>query len=868
MVTAEGLVKVLDFGLAKLFEPSPDAVAHDATTQFARTLTLEGAVAGTPGYMSPEQIRGAALDHRTDIFSLGLVLFEMVTGEKAFAGASSADVQSAILRDDPVGIDEIRPEVPRHLDRIVRQCLDKDPRRRPQTALDLKNQLTGLQKELESARILEKASRSATLRRSGPATFGRSWVGASLLFVGLTTGVLLLRPWEPRSDEPSRDATGAVAVSERAALAVLPFRNLTDDPDLAWLRTGIPEMLVTSLSQATQLQVLSSGATHQILADLEVAEQPVWSAALVETIGEQADVTYVLRGSFGRVGNAYRIDAEIVDPATMSVVMSLDTVGEGNASLFTMVDGLSRDVLGRLDPVTSPAPDAERRLAQVTTASVEALRFYTEGRRLQDQIKREESVAMFDQAVALDPGFAMAWHALSTTYLNLGDEMRAKEYAQRAFEHSARAPARERDFIQGRFLSLDWATYGQAIDALQRTVTRYPDHGNARNILANRMAAFDDYARAIPQLETLIAADPGYGGNAWLLSTLYAAEGRFEDARSVLSSFLQRNPDNWYGHLLSGWHSLRQGRTDNALAALARADGLRPGTNEVLESRWAAYVQSDRWSEAEAAARAQAGSTDPYYQWAGNVYLARTALYRGRSEEALGALAESWAAFENAGALAGLSHAWAADLRLLLGEPEHALAEAAAAQQAGEGQWPELRGLFLAGVASDALGRAEEADGALEELERRSAAYPNAVENRQVLHLDGRLALARGSADEALERLVLSAALLPPHGLYSVDRHRLLPDHAPVWFSLASALRAAGRDEEAGGWLEQIVHRRVESRNHPVRYGRALYQLAEIQDGLGHEDEALELYQRFVDLWGDGDLDRQHVAAARARLGV
>jgi len=133
---------------------------------------------------------------------------------------------------------------------------------------------------------------------------------------------------------------------------------------------------------------------------------------------------------------------------------------------------------------------------------------------------------MFEKALELDPGFAMALNALDIVHLNLGEEAQAREYARRAFENSARASSRERYFIQGRYLSLDWATYGQANNAFQRTVDRYPSHRRARNLLANRLTAVDDYAAAIPHVERLVEEDRAYGGNIWLLSTLYAAEGR------------------------------------------------------------------------------------------------------------------------------------------------------------------------------------------------------------------------------------------------------------------------------------------------------------------------------------------------------
>lgn len=868
MVTPTGVVKVLDFGLARIFESRGHGDDRSAVTETeSRALTRIGAVAGTPGYMSPEQIRGIPVDHRTDIFSLGLLLYEMSTGNKAFSGTSRADIQSATLRDDPVDVGSVRAELPRHLSRVISQCLEKQPELRPQTAIDLRNQLHGLRKELESDRILDKASRTDI--RPAPQPGGWSgWTVGLVASLALVVGTgLVLRPWDQTGESRVPTTTAATsAVETPTAIAAMPFHNLADDPDLEWLRSGIPQLLVTALSQRPNLDVMQSGATSRLLSELRFEESPAPSAESIRLFGQRAGVGQVLLGSFTRRGDSLRVTVELVDAGTGRAVASRDAEGEGDASLFATIDLLSEGILADIGVSTDADVEDAQDLHEVTTTSVEALRYYVEGEELRVQIKRRESIAMFEQAVALDPGFAMALNALDMVHLNLGDQARAREYARRAFENSARASSRERYLIQGRYLSLDWATYGQAIDAFQRTVDRYPSHGQARNLLANRLAGVGDYAAAVPHLERLVEEDGAYGGNTWLLSTLYAAEGRYEEAQAIISDFRGRNPGDWYGHLLGGLLSLRQGRLDDALAALDIVDGLRPGTNEVLELRWATYIQGDRWPEAETAARSQADSTDPYYQWAGNVYLARTALYRGRSDVALAALAESTAPFAEPGPLAGLSHAWASDLRLLRGEAEEALREATAAQEGGRAQWPELRGLFFGGLAAEALGRKEEADRALAELDRRGAVFFNVVESRQSLHLGAEVALARGATDDALERLTRAAALLPPHGVGFIDQYRMLPDHVPIWFSLAEALRADGRDSDAAGWLEQIVERRVESRNYPVRYARSLFQLADIEDAAGNEQQALALYRRFVDLWADGDLDRDQVAAARARI--
>jgi len=387
MITATGVVKVLDFDLARILEnPAQDGDRDAVTATESRALTRVGAVAGTPGYMSPEQIRGVPVDHRTDIFSLGLVLYEMATGSRTFSGPSRADIQSATLRDDPTDIASVRAELPRHLSRIVSQCLEKPPELRPQTAVDLRNQLYGLRKELESDRILGKASRTDLPPQRQPIQWSGWMVGLVAALAVVVGAGLVLRPWDQVAESRLPTATVATAaVDAPMAIAVIPFRNLTDDPDLEWLRSDIPQLLVTALSQRPSLDVMDSGATRRLLAELDIAETPDPPAEQLQSFAQRAGVAQVLRGSFSRLGDSLRVNVEVLNGGTGRVVTSSEAEGEGDASLFATIDLLSEEVLAGMGVSTAADVEAAQDLNEVTTASVEALRYYTEGSELRVQ---------------------------------------------------------------------------------------------------------------------------------------------------------------------------------------------------------------------------------------------------------------------------------------------------------------------------------------------------------------------------------------------------------------------------------------------------------------------------------------------------
>jgi serine/threonine protein kinase/tetratricopeptide (TPR) repeat protein len=263
MVTDEGRVKVLDFGLAK--DVGAETVRDATLTSASRT--QPGTVMGTPAYMSPEQVSGRTLDHRTDIFSLGVVLHEMATGHRPFEGNSSAELASAILRDAPPSVTELRPDLPGDLARVIRRCLEKDPRHRVQTARDVSNEF----------RDLRRASQATPVRTTVPT----------------------LR------SVPAPDS-GSARVAEGFWVAVLPFKYTGVNADLTALTEGLTEEIITGLSRFSYLRVIARGSTARYSSE----------SGDVRAIGKDLGARYVMEGSLRQAGSKVRIAAQLVDATT------------------------------------------------------------------------------------------------------------------------------------------------------------------------------------------------------------------------------------------------------------------------------------------------------------------------------------------------------------------------------------------------------------------------------------------------------------------------------------------------------------------------------------------------------------------------
>ncbi|MCP4656703.1 MAG: protein kinase [bacterium] len=845
MVSTDGRLKVLDFGLAKHRAPP----ASGEETGSTRTLTVEGHLLGTLPYMSPEQLQGQPVDPRADIFSFGVILYEMATGRRPFRGNSAAELISTILRDTPTPVTEINPRLPGHLDRIVGRCLEKDPEKRYPSATQLRHDLKELRRELAGERV--------GTRRIGPgARYAMGALVAALLLAGVYAGIRQLTGGSAREPPPA-------AVPAKPSVAVLYFHNLSDDSELDWLRRGITDMLVTDLSQSPEIEVLSTGRLHQILKNLDALEQPTLSFDLIQGVADEAAVEAVIRGSYARVGGVLRLTFTLEEAANGTILKSDHVEGRGEESLFALVDELSAAIRNHFE--VPPNPEVPATIEAVTTSSPEAWRFFTEALALHLESKRREAVALLEKAVEIDPRFALALANLGRLHGSLGHTAQARETTRRAVEQAGRLPLDQRHEIEAAYYATRWATLGRAIEAYQEAFRLYPDRDHLRDNLAMLYTYLERYEEATREYRTLIDGGMEHPGTYSGLANAYAGLGRFETGYRILSEFAQRHPDDWYTHFQLGWLLTEGGKLDQALERFEHAAALRSAEpHQIHYGRWRTQVLREDWDQAELEATRILGSSDSFARWRGAVSQARIRSFRGRSEEALRRFDEAVGAHAEADDFTALTHCWKAELLLQRGEADRALAEAELAREQGREGWPELKGLFLAALAHQQLDRPSEASRMEEALRQRAAAYPNAVEERQFHHLAGLLALGRGDAEVAVRALRRAESLLPPEGV-EVHWH-VYPDHVRIWYALGEAEIAAGRPEEALRWFRQAVTSGAEHLESPVPYVRSFYFLGRLHQERGEAAEARRNFARFLELWQGGDLDRDRVGEALGAL--
>ena len=825
MLTTEGRSMLLDFGVAKMSGEVD--------------LTQEGGTLGTPAYMSPEQASGSPTDRRTDLWSLGVLLYEMLSGVRPFPADDPQAAIYAILREEPEALDQRRPEVPAALAQLVHRMLAKDPGDRPEDAGEVFAALGGGATQT----VVAPAPPSRRRRR---------------ILAYAAAAVVALTAWWGISQRAAPPSDAALEDAGRKSLAVLFFENVSGDSELDWLRAGIADMLVTDLAQSTGLEVLSTSRLFQLLSDFSVEEGAPVPLAAVQRMAREESIEAVVRGRFLRDGSVLRITVQMEDALTGSLLQSMSVQGEGEGSLFAGVDELAETIRGHFEIARSE--EMAESIQAVTTGSLEAWRYYTEALTLQNQARDREAIPLFEKALAIDPDFALALVELGRLHQNLGHGRLARELTQRAVDLSERLPVGIALQIQATHYQGRWATYMRAIDVYRLAIDRDPTELPFHNNLANLYFDLERYPEAIEEYQWLIERETGFGPTYSAAAWALAAVGDFERGEQILRARLEAHPDDWFGHAGLSLLYTQWGRLDQAEDALRPALELRGADSFVRWNRWRLAVLNEDWQLAETVTDEQLQSTDPWELWRGHVSAARHALYRGQSREALMSLRRAVEVYTDPDAQAALAHCWAAELLLELDEPAQALVEASLAIEKGKDDWPELQGVFLAARANQRLGDEARADEFLERLRSSWLDHPNVVEERQILHLEGLLAQARGDRRAAIERLTRAEALLPVEG---VEYHfHTLPDQVPLWSALGAVEMAANRPSAAYEWFRRVAESGVEHVEFPLPYVRSFYHLGRIHDERGEPAEAREMMERFATYWRDGDLDRGRVGDA------
>jgi serine/threonine protein kinase/TolB-like protein/Tfp pilus assembly protein PilF len=612
-VTQREQAKVLDFGLAKLTRRPPAGAARSSvpTASFEDSVTSPGAVFGTLMYMSPEQVRGEELDSRTDLFSFGAVLYEMVTGIRAFSGATPGAITDAILHATPTTPVRVNPSVPAGLEHIISKALEKDRKVRYQNAADIRADLERMKRDRASGQVI---SRPSVLAQRWPVVGIVATIVLLAAVVGLNVGGL--------RDRLLARGTGA---SHMQSLAVLPLVNLSGDKAQEYFADGMTEAVTTDLARMESVQVISRGSTMQY----KGATKPL------PAIARELHADVVVEGSVQRSGDRVRVTAQLISAATDKHLWA-ETYERDFRDILALQDDVASAIAQQIEsrmggPRPQPLPKAQ-------TVSPEAYETYLKANSYLDQFDFQKSIDYYNQAIKLDPNYAPIYAHMATSYFFLGFFSvipptqawgKVKELAMLATEKDDQLPDGHAALALAK-LHYDWDFAG-AEREFKRALELNPSNADIRHEYAHYLMAMGRMAESAAESKRALDLDPVDDNLTDCLCWHSFAARQYDESIRMARDLLIRVPDDFWELAILGWDYEQKGMHEQAIAEFKKAveltDKNSPDFSPFFLAGLAhAYAVAGRRSDAQQVLQGLLGRAGKSYVSSFDIALIYTAL--------------------------------------------------------------------------------------------------------------------------------------------------------------------------------------------------------------------------------------------------
>jgi serine/threonine protein kinase/Tfp pilus assembly protein PilF len=528
------LIKILDFGLAKkqgaVAAPEsrtyglPGSGSSDETAVGPGTATMEltspGSAVGTVAYMSPEQAKGEPLDARTDLFSLGTVIYEMATGKTPFAGGSTAEVFAALLRENPPPVSTVNPAMPRKLDPIVAKLLAKDPAQRYATAEQLQEALDGLEPQSGKVAVAGDTSRKWT------------WAVAAVLLLLLAGGLAWWKLRPGTAPPAGESAAGAAPKSAKDSIILADFINHTGDPVFD---TTLNQALQIELEQSPVINIVSQQHLAQSVKYLGKPDGTTVTPEIAREIGVREGVKAILTGTIANLGKEYVITLTAQNTATGDEIVSEQAQAADKEHVLDALGKAAAAIRGKLGEDLESIKKLDTPFGQATTTSLEAFRAYALGDKAHVSAHDiPEAEGHYLRAVELDPNFAMAYARLGVVYINTNQVAKADKNFAKAYALSKNVSERERLYITGHYYQNVTGDMPKVVEALQEGIQTYPTQiDNYINITA-AYTALGDFAKSLPFAEKAVQMQPEDSIAAENLLGAYIGLNQMSDAQKEM----------------------------------------------------------------------------------------------------------------------------------------------------------------------------------------------------------------------------------------------------------------------------------------------------------------------------------------------
>jgi len=837
MIDKHGNAKIMDFGIARSLRD--------------KGMTGAGVMIGTPEYMSPEQAEAKEVDHRSDMYSLGVILYEMATSHVPFTGETALSIAMKHKGEVPKNPKQFNPHISDDLSEVILKCLAKDKEKRYQTAVELRSELDKIEKGIPTTdRVIPEikpiTSREITLKL----TPKRLLVPGLVFLVLIAAGIILWRFVPSKKPAPSPSASG------QPTLAVLYFENKSGDPKLDNWRDGLTELLIGALSQSRYIRVVSSDQLYTILKRLGLADARKYSSEDIEKIAAQTRATHVLRGSYIKAGDSFVITAGLQKPGTGESPTALRLEARDEKDIIPKIDELTRQVKEGLNlTATQIASDIEKEAGKITTSSPEALKYYIEGRRLQENYENEKSIPHMEKAVAIDPEFAMAYRSMGVAHQMLGQVAEARNCYKKALDLSDRLPENERLLIEAIWLAVGEENYAKAIEVLERLVKIYPGHILGHSWLGASYSFAGNLDKAIEHQEFVVQNEKT-ADQVTSLAQYYMAKGLYQKAEDLCRSFLKDVEDNAQIHFTLGCNYLCQRRFDLAIAEQEKAYLLNPTFKD-----WMGFFLLCKDDLAGADKYSDGVSLFTRGKFTENISLCQRDLEKSKGDKVkeryaynglVGAL-EKAGRYEDAYSVFGQYLKLSAEYRKSTGESGLPYLPS---QQKSD--------LFTRGRIQADMKSFDEARKTAEELKSLIEKGIDAKELRWYECILGLIELGKKDYRQAADLFSRACGRLHSESEWSFGEASYF--EASYFDNLARALYESGDLDIARKTYEKITLLTLGRINDGDRYAKAYYMLGKIAEQQGDKVRASQNFRKFLDLWKDADPGLPELEDARKSL--
>jgi serine/threonine protein kinase/Tfp pilus assembly protein PilF len=850
MIDQFGNVRIMDFGIAR----SPKA----------EEITETAMKVGTPEYMSPEQVEGQEIDQRSDIYSVGLILYEMLAGRLPFTGNRPLILAMKHMDEALKGPREFNPQIPRDLNHLILTCLEREKEKRFQSAEELLSELIkmdtgipGVEKEVLEPKVI------VTKKVTAKFNFQKYLIPGLII---AAVAIVAILAWQFFLTQRAGSITEG-----KPSLAIMYFENDTGEDGLEHWSEVIAESLIADLNQSKYIDVMSSERLFQILNDLNQLRAKSYSSDVLKQVATRGEVNHLILGNYAKDGDAIRIHATLMDTRREKVLASESGEGRGEESIFTIVDGLTKKIKRRLKLTADErADDFDREVRQITTKSLEAFKYYIDGRRYHLMGEYRQSIESMEKAISIDPEFAMAYLSMSVScgYLNLSPQR--ETYFQKTLELRDRLSEKEFYLIQGDYYRESEETYDKAIEAYTKLLELYPKDASGNQNLGTIYLNIEEFDKALEHFERYRNDKTEFVGTYFSIADVHMMKGLYSEGEKVLRFYLDNISDHSEIHNYLAFNYICQKMNHFARNELDFAFALDPKNHRGLYLRGVHDSLTGAFVEAEKEYRKLLDEREPSGPYWGLHGLANLSLTQGRyreSREQLRRIIEisqssgiKWAESQARSMLA-LSLMRSKRSQEAVRECNRAL-DIGVQFMRGDLQRLALHYKGLAYVSMKSLSRAQRTADELKSLIEKGS---HRKETRRYHHLMGLIELERKNYAQAIEHLETALSLLPFQSSLWTDAH-LRNTHALFIDALALAYYRAGNLEKAQEMFSTISDLSTGRLYFGDIYARSFYILGRIFQRWGENEKAEENYNKFLALWLNADPDISEVNDAKRRL--